>query len=134
MYGDSLTLISERPLDYLYASKYTIVVRAEGGSAMCDFSGEAAADRILYHPSRVVIAFTGNDHTCVANDYKKLWNRRVFGELRTLAHAVPCGLCRTADFCGRVTGHASLWPADWFPENGDPALNDLYQTLCAQRG
>jgi lysophospholipase L1-like esterase len=134
VYGDSLTVISEQAMDYLYASKYTIVFRAEGGSAMCDFSGEAVADRLIYHPSRVVIAFTGNDHTCVAQDYKQSGKAGFLANYsRSLGqfHAAFAGL--PISVVASPAMH-SLWPADWFPENGDPALNDLYKTLCAEGG
>jgi len=134
VYGDSLTVISEQAMDYLYASKYTLVFRAEGGSAMCDFSGEAVADRLIYHPSRVVIAFTGNDHTCVAKDYKESGTA---GFLANYSHALTQFHVAFAGLPISVVASPamhSLWPADWFPENGDPALNDLYKTLCAQDG
>ena len=134
VYGDSLTVISEPAVDYLYSSKYTIVFRAEGGSAMCDFSGEAAVDRAVYHPSRVVLAFTGNNHTCVANDYKKAGTAGFlanYSRSLTQFHSAFAGL--PISVVASPAMH-SLWPADWFPENGDPALNDLYKTLCAQEG
>ena len=134
VYGDSLTVQSESAMDYLYANKYKIVFRAEGGSAMCDWSGKAAADRIAYHPVRVVIAFTGNDHSCVTNDFKAdgttgfLAN---YSRSLTQFHTAFAGL--PISVLASPAMH-SLWPADWFPENGLPALNDLYRTLCTQLG
>ncbi len=134
VYGDSLTVMSEPAMDYLYAHKYSIVFRAAGGSAMCDFSGKAAADRVVYHPARVVVAFTGNNHSCVANDYK------AHGTTGFLANYSRSLTQFQAAFAGLpisvVASPAmkSVWPADWFPENGDPALNTLYQTLCTQLG
>jgi hypothetical protein len=134
VYGDSLTVLSEPAMDFLYASKYTIVFRAEGGSAMCDFSGKAAADRAIYHPARVVIAFTGNDHTCVADDYKTGGTDALlanYSRALTQFHAAFAGL--PISVVASPAMH-SQWPADWFPENGDPALNTLYQSLCTQLG
>ena len=134
VYGDSLTVMSEPAMDYLYATKYKIVFRAEGGSAMCDWSAKAAADRLVYHPSRVVIAFTGNNHTCVTNDYTAdgtagfLAN---YSRALTQFHAAFAGLPISVVASPAMQ---SVWPADWFPENGTPALNALYRTLCTQLG
>ncbi len=134
VYGDSLTVLSEQAMDYLYATKYRIVFRAEGGSAMCDFSGKAAADRVAYHPARVVIAFTGNDHTCVTKDYESGGTTAFlanYSRALTQFHTAFAGL--PISVVGSPAMH-SLWPADWFPENGNPELNALYETLCSHLG
>jgi hypothetical protein len=133
IYGDSVTVLSESAVTQLYGTKYHLVFRAYGGTAMCDWAPHAAADRVLYHPARVVLAFTGNSHTCVANDLKVggvpafLAN---YSKALTEFHSAFVGLPISVVASPAMQ---SLSP-DLFPENGSPTLNQLYQTLCAQLG
>ena len=60
-FGDSLTVLSELAAHLLLGQKYTLVVRANGGSAICNYLAEGAFDAAYHRPSRVVIANTGNN-------------------------------------------------------------------------
>ena len=132
IYGDSLTILSEPAVSFLYGQEYKLVFRAAGGTAMCDWSSRAAADRLIYKPSRVVLAFTGNSHSCVTNDFASgglaglLANySAALTQFHTAFNGLPISVLASPAM-------HSLWPANWFPENGNPALNQLYQSLCAK--
>ena len=71
IYGDSLTVLSEPAVTQLYGAQYHLVFRAAGGTGTCDWISQAAADRVIYHPQRVVLAFTGNVDGCVRPDYDR---------------------------------------------------------------
>lgn len=132
VYGDSLTTMSEPAMTSQYGGKYQIVYRASGGSAMCDWSGGAAADRRAYHPTRVVLAFTGNNHTCVTNDFAAGGLTAVvanYARALTEFHTAFAGLPTSVVAAPAMQ---STWPSAWFPENGNAAFNQMYQRLCAQ--
>ena len=127
IYGDSLTVLSEPAVTILSGGKYTIVFRAYGGTAMCSWSNETAADRVHLKPSRVVLAFTGNVGGCVQADYRSSGITGVVANydrsLRDIAR----------NFAGvPVTVIASpamnnLTVPGLHPQNGNPAINAMYK-------
>ncbi len=132
VYGDSLTVQSEAAAQYLYQhANETIVFRAYGGTAMCDWVNQARQDRATLHPQRVVLAFTGNSASCVASDYQA---RGAAGgvanyatALRQMREAYP------TESITVVLSPAMRNPATgWFRFNGNPALNAMYRHGGAQ--
>jgi hypothetical protein len=128
IYGDSLTVLSEPAVTFLSGGKYTIVFRAQGGTAMCDWSNATASDRLRFKPSRVVLAFTGNVDGCVKADYETGGITGVVANydrsLREIAHnfsGVPVTVIASPAMNNLTT-------ASWYPENGDPAINAMYET------
>ena len=104
------------------------------GSAPCDWLAQAPADRAKYRPSRVVIAFTGNDYTCARPSYDSggmagwLQNYRL--SLERL-HDVFNGLPIT------VLASPAMNPTELNGEvllNGSPLLNQLYEDECRRLG
>src|ERR1700742_2762938 len=71
VYGDSLTVQSEADARSLHKGDgERVVFRARGGTAMCDWTGRAGFDVLALHPSRVVLAFTGNTASCAAAAFR----------------------------------------------------------------
>jgi hypothetical protein len=137
IYGDSLTVLSEPAVSFLSAvsgGKYTVVFRAEGGTAMCDWAGATARDRLTYKPVRVVLAFTGNVDGCVKADYKA---SKINGVVANYDHSLR-EIAR--NYSGiPVTVIASpamdnLHGASWYPENGNPTINAMYKADSLQLG
>lgn len=133
VYGDSLTAWSEGPIDFFYARKYNIVFRAAAGTAICDWTAHASADRAQYHPSLVLVQFTGNVNTaCVHSDY-------VTGGADSVINNYAAALTALHQTYQGTTMHVLASPAmhgDFtaYPVNGSPALNAKFQQLCAQLG
>lgn len=135
IYGDSLTVLSEGAVDLLYGSSYHVVFRAQGGTSICDWTAHAAQDRAVEHPSRVVIAFTGNAASCSIGDLQhggvSAWlanYQRSLLHMRQVFNGLPISV---------VASPAMLTPqpqGTWYPENGNPLLNRMYQQMCARYG
>ena len=114
IYGDSLTVESEPALSRLVlGSSVQVVFRAFGGTAMCDWTAQAARDRLALHPTDVVLAFTGNTASCVSSDYLAVGvpgavanYQRALVEMRRFIRPLrwlwschrPCRIGRTAGF------------------------------------
>jgi len=134
IYGDSLTVLSEPSTHFLYDGKDNIVFRAAGGTSLCDWISQAALDRQLYHPARVVIAFTGNAASCSARDLEiggvSAWLANYQQSLLTMRNSFQ-GLPITVVAAPAM----SKQPAGtWYPENGNPLLNHMYAAMCAKYG
>lgn len=134
IYGDSLTVLSEPAVNFLSGGKYNIVFRAAGGTAMCDWSAETAADRAAYKPNRVVLAFTGNVDGCVKADYGASKITGVVANydhhLREIAHSfsgIPVTVIASPAMDNLVV-------PSWYPENGNPAINAMYKEDSVQLG
>lgn len=56
--------MSEPAVAFLSGSKYNIVFRAQGGTAMCDWDVAAAHDRKVYKPNRGVRWTPSPARTC----------------------------------------------------------------------
>ncbi len=136
IYGDSLTVLSEPAVSFLSGGKYNLVFRAQGGTAMCDWDVAAAHDRAIFRPSRVVLAFTGNVDGCVKADYQSSGATGVVANydrsLREIARAyVGIPVMVSASPAMKNTGPTY---AGWYPENGNSALNAMYQADSAELG
>jgi hypothetical protein len=136
IYGDSLTVQSASAVSWLYGSKYTIVVRAWGGTAICDWVAEATSDRKTVHPDRVVIAFTGNTASCVKKDF--LANgpagatanyELALREMAGVFKGIPLSVVGSP-----AMNHGGAGYPTAFPYNGSPFLNAMYRRVCAQLG
>ncbi len=135
IYGDSLTVLSEGEVQLFYSGRYRIVFRAQGGTSICDWTAHAAQDRADYHPSRVVIAFTGNAASCSVGDLLgggvSAWianYQRSLLSMRNTFDGLPISV---------VGSPAALQPqpaGTWYPENGNPLLNQMYRQMCARYG
>jgi hypothetical protein len=132
IYGDSLTVLSEPATHFLYDGKYNLVFRAAGGTSICDWTSHAALDRRVYRPAQVVIAFTGNAATCSARDYKRggvtAWLANYQRSLLAMHDAfdgVPIKVIASPAMAKQPVG-------TWYPANGNPLLNHMYATMCAQ--
>ena len=135
IYGDSLTVLSEGAVNLFYGARYHLVFRAYGGTSLCDWTGHAAQDRAEYHPSRVVIAFTGNAASCSVKDLDHggvgAWlanYQRSLLTMRRVFSGLPISV---------VGSPAMLRPqpaGTWFPQNGNPLLNQMYRQMCAKYG
>lgn len=135
IYGDSLTVLSEGAVRLLYGAQYQLVFRAYGGTSLCDWTTHAAQDRADYHPSRIVIAFTGNAASCSGPDLVRggvtAWlanYQRSLLHMRQVFSGLPISV---------VGSPAVLRPqpaGSWFPANGSPLLNQMYRQMCARYG
>lgn len=129
IYGDSLTVEAEPAVEQLArSSSERVVFRAYGGTAMCDWTAQAARDKVALHPQKVVLAFTGNTASCVSSDF--------------LAHGIPGAV---GNYERALTRMRSIYstesmvvvlapamnnlPSGWFPFNGSPALNAMYRQV-----
>ncbi len=134
IYGDSVTVMSEGAVSLLYGAQYRLVFRAHGGTSICDWTAHAAQDRAEYHPDRVVIAFTGNAATCSATDLHQ------GGVTAWLANYQRSLLSMRRAFSGlpiSVVGSPAVLPqpaVTFYPENGNPLLNQMYRQMCARYG
>lgn len=135
IYGDSLTVLSEGVVQQLYGAKYHLVFRAEGGTSLCDWTAGAATDRAKDKPVRVVIAFTGNSASCSANDFLE---HGVAAWVANYQRALVAMHAVFADLPITVVGSPAMEiprpPGSWYPENGNPALNLMYQETCREYG
>src|SRR4051812_6328956 len=136
IYGDSLTVLSEPAITFLYSNQYHVVFRAGGGTGMCDFAPRAAADRIIYKPARVVLAFTGNVDGCVASDYAQSKITGVVanyeGNLRTFAQAyagIPVKVITPPAMDNTKPNYEG-----WYPCNGSPELMSMYERVSSELG
>jgi hypothetical protein len=134
IYGDSLTVLSEGAVNVLYGAQSHVVFRAFGGTSLCDWTAHAAQDRAEVHPTRVVIAFTGNAASCSRDDLAR------GGVKAWLANYQRSLLSMRRTFSGlpiSVVGSPAVRPQSagtWYPENGNPLLNQMYRQMCAQYG
>jgi hypothetical protein len=134
VYGDSLTVLSEQSMHFLYDGKYNIVFRAAGGTSICDWVNHAALDRRLFRPARIVIAFTGNAASCSAHDLEQggvsAWLANYQGSLlamRNTFQGLPISVIASPAMSKQPVG-------SWYPENGNPMLNHMYASMCAKYG
>jgi hypothetical protein len=136
VYGDSLTVLSEDDLNRYYGSEYRFVVEAGAGSALCDWTAQAPADRVRYKPDRVVLAFTGNGYTCARESLETAgvagWLVNYRDALRKM-HEVFKGLPVT------VVASPAMYPSVRDANgdiilNGAPALNAMYKEECDRLG
>ena len=132
VYGDSLTVLSEPAARLLYRDRYRVVFQAAGGTSICDWTRGAAADKALYHPARVVIAFTGNTATCVAGDYRRGGLDGLVANYRRSLLALRSVYVGTAI---TVVGSPAMAPqraGSFWPSNGELGLNLMYRLVCAE--
>lgn len=134
IYGDSLTVLSEPAVNFLSSGKYTIVFRAQGGTAMCDWSNATASDRVRFKPSRVVLAFTGNVDGCDRTDYQATGITGVVANydrsLREIARnfsGIPVTVVASPAMDNTIV-------PTWYPMNGNPAINAMYKAASLQLG
>jgi hypothetical protein len=134
IYGDSLAVQTETAVRYLYPHQ-DIVFRAVNGAKMCDLAPSAAADRLTFKPTRVVLAFTGNTWGCavpkgvlvgtlaqiVANYERSL------REFAASYQGIP--LTVVGPPAMKTPGTEGI-----FPYNGNPALIAMYQRVSAELG
>ena len=70
LYGDSFA--SEAGMDFAYLTRTaggSALVRAYGGTAVCDFLADMATDAASWHPTAVVLVFSGDNFTpCMAGN------------------------------------------------------------------
>lgn len=131
VYGDSLTVLSEQAATQSYP-KYHFIFQAEGGTAMCDWSPRAAPNRITYKPVQVVLAFTGNTASCAAADYAA---GGLIGAIGNYQRAMIQFAHAFVGIPVRVIGSPAMHDnIGWFPMNGNPQLNAMYQSESAQLG
>jgi hypothetical protein len=135
VYGDSLTVLSEPAANLLLSPKYTLVFRAAGGTALCDWVPGSAVDRRRYRPSRVVIALTGNNLTdCIRSDYEK------GGEAALVSNYQSALIAMHSTFAGIPISVLAIPAAEPQPArhgarpNGSPALNAMYRSICLAYG
>lgn len=132
IYGDSLTVLSEQAAQYLNP-KLNIAWRAYFGTSLCDWLPQAAADRLNYHPRKIVLAFTGNTNGCAAKSYatggaagatafyeKELRSFRVAYPTEQITIVIPPAM------------HPAV--AGSYPFNGDPALVAMYEKVGPELG
>lgn len=132
IYGDSLTVESEPALSRLaHASSLHVVFRAFGGTALCDWTAQAARDRLALHPSSVVLAFTGNTASCVSHDYLSLGVPGAIANYRRALVAMR-KIYPTESMTVVLSPAMQNLPNGWFPFNGSPALNAMYRQTASQ--
>jgi hypothetical protein len=135
IYGDSLTVISESQAQFLLGGQYTLVFRAAGGTALCDWVSESPWDKARFHPAKVVIAFTGNDLSrCAAHAYAAGGETALvanYGNALQLMHAVFAGTPMSV-LAAPASRPAS--PGRPAPINGDVRLDHKYHELCIRLG
>jgi hypothetical protein len=134
VYGDSLTVQSEAAVRQVHPDlPDRVIFRARGGTAMCDWVARARADRVLHHPSSVVLAFTGNIATCVhatwmaggAGATTALYERSlramrsIFAD-QQVSVVIPPAMANVR--------------SGWFPYNGAPALVAMYERVAPELG
>ncbi len=135
VYGDSLTVESEAAARSLFPTE-RFVFRAEGGAGPCNYAPAAAADRVRYRPSRVVLAFTGNISQCSLAAFQ---TGRLAGVVANYESALGAfrrafpGLPITVISPPAVNSTSPDYPA-WFPYNSNPALIAMYRRVCAGLG
>ncbi len=132
IYGDSLTVQSEGAARLLAPNPHeALIFRARAGTAMCDWINQASFDHLALHPTRVVLAFTGNTASC-ANDVFR--TQAVAGtvalyehslrEMRSIFASVPITIV--------IPPAMHNLPQGWFPFNGNPALVAMYKRVGAE--
>ena len=131
VYGDSLTVESENAALAIYKStKQNVVFRAVGGTAMCDWILQALTDSKTLHPSRIVLAFTGNTASCAAKAFLTQGTSAEIGlyetslrQMRTVYPTLPITIV-IPPAMENLTG--------WFPFNGNAGLIAMYERVGAE--
>jgi hypothetical protein len=135
VFGDSVTVLSEPAAQYLLGGKYTLVFRAAGGSALCDFVAESAWDKAFYHPAKVVVAFTGNNLSpCAAHAYGAGGEPALVANYRTALQRMHATFAGTPMSVLAAPASRPATPGHPALPNGDPSLNAMYRELCGQLG
>ena len=135
VFGDSVTVLSESQAQFLLGGKYTLVFRAMGGSALCDWIPESAFDKAYYRPSRVVVAFTGNNLSpCAAHAYAAGGELGLIANYRTALQQMHSAFAGTPMTVLAAPASRPATPGHPAPPNGDPRLNQMYHDLSDQLG
>lgn len=128
IYGDSLTVQSEAAAQALDPGE-RLMFRAQGGTGACDFIVQAASDRAIFHPQRVVFAWSGNVSNCDKDAY-------VINDCQPLADSYTQTLESFLSVYSGIPQTIVLPPAfhnpgtpKWYPCNGNPALVAAYQAF-----
>jgi hypothetical protein len=134
VYGDSLTVQSESDARSLHhGDGDRVIFRARGGTAMCDWTGPARFDLASLHPSRVVLAFTGNTASCAAAAFRSggaagataLYETSL-RQMRSIFAEVPITLV--------IPPAMHNLPQGWYPFNGNAELVAMYKRVGTQLG
>ena len=135
VFGDSVTVLSESQAQFLLGGKYTLVFRAMGGSALCDWIPESAFDKAYYRPSRVVIAFTGNNLSpCAAHAYAAGGEPGLIANYRTALQQMHSAFTATPMTVLAAPASRPATPGHPAPPNGDPqAESDVPRPLRPTR-
>jgi hypothetical protein len=130
VYGDSLTVQSEKAAAFFYRDvKQKVVFRATGGTAMCDWIAQAAIDQKVLHPSRVVLAFTGNSASCAKS---ALLKGGAAGEVALYEHSLrQMRAAFPTAAMSIVIPPAMHDRIGWFPFDGNPQLVAMYKKVGA---
>jgi hypothetical protein len=131
VYGDSLTNESSGQIESSARDK-SVVVHAEGGTALCDWVPEMAADRARDHPTTVVIAFAGNIATCVDHAWRTGGPSAAVANYDAALRAV-----RKAFPTERIIVVGAIAAQDrvgWSPFVGNPQLNAMYRRVAREIG
>ena len=132
IYGDSLTVESEGAVKRLArGTSAKVVFRAFGGTAMCDWTAQAARDRVALHPQRVILAFTGNTASCVAADYRALGTEGAVANYQRALTRMR-SIYPTESMTVVLAPAMNELPTGWFPFNGNPALNAMYRRTASE--
>ena len=108
------------------------MVHATGGTALCDWVPQMAADRAKDHPNTVVIAFAGNVATCVASAWAQGGPVAAVANYETALRAV-----RKAYPTERIIVVGAIAAKDragWSPFVGNQQLNAMYQRVAREIG
>jgi hypothetical protein len=131
IYGDSLAVQSASQA-LSSAPDKSVVVHAKGGTALCDWVPEMAADRANDMPSTVVIAFAGNIATCVADAWRKDGPAAAVANYEAALRAV-----RRTFPTERIIVVGAIAATNYtgmFPFIGNPQLNAMYQRVAQEIG
>lgn len=124
IYGDSLTAMSETTAHYFHDGKENLVFRAFPGTAACTWAPEAKLDAATIHPTRVVLAFTGNSTSCAPDTSQDVFlasYKAAVEEFRVAFGKTPITLVLSPVMDDKRVGVPHT--------NGMPALNALYVSL-----
>ena len=129
IYGDSLTVQSEAAVHQLDTNPAEeVIFKARGGTAMCDWISQASYDQLALHPTRVVLAFTGNTASCANAVFLQqgvagtvaLYEHSL-RQMRAIFPAIPITVVIPPAMHNLAQG--------WFPFNGNPALVAMYKKV-----
>jgi hypothetical protein len=136
VYGDSLAVQSDGALRTWMLSNEAVTYRTKSGTALCEWVNQARSDRVLA-PRWIIVAFTGNTGggTCagdafvrngapgaVENYRKALRDVRAAFPVSTKIYLVGSPAMKAQELCAQGNVFSC-----WFPFNGSPKLNDMYQ-------